>query len=73
MDPELKIEEGVIYNLFYMGLPVKGYYLSGNWFLMGFTARVIKSLKIHPAGYFLIIYQCSYFKVLFRFLLGEYR
>ncbi|EMO66445.1 hypothetical protein LEP1GSC132_2488 [Leptospira kirschneri str. 200803703] len=73
MGPEIKIEEGIIYNLFYMGFPVKGYYLSGNWFLMGFTARVIKSLKIHPAGYFLIIYQCSYFKILFRFLLGEYR
>ncbi|UOG50850.1 hypothetical protein [Leptospira noguchii] len=73
MNQELKIEEGVIYNLFYMGFPVKGYYFSGNWFLMGFIARIIKSLKIHPSGYFLIIYQCSYFKILIRFLLGEYK
>ncbi|EKR71836.1 hypothetical protein LEP1GSC041_0566 [Leptospira noguchii str. 2006001870] len=40
---------------------------------MGFIARIIKSLKIHPSGYFLIIYQCSYFKILIRFLLGEYK
>lgn len=69
---ELKIEEGVIYNLFYMGLPVKGYYISGNWFLMGFIARIIKNLKIHPDGYLFIAYQCSYLEVFYLFLKGKF-
>ncbi|AGS80504.1 hypothetical protein [Leptospira alstonii] len=69
---KFEIEEGVIYNLFYMGLSVQGYYFRGNWILFGLFAVLIKKLKIHPDGYFLIAYNCNYFKVLYLFLKGEF-
>ncbi|RHX90252.1 hypothetical protein DLM76_20530 [Leptospira yasudae] len=56
-----------------MGLPMRGWIGDdGIWVLDGFFAKYLEYLKVSQEGWMIIIYECSYFRVLFRFLRGDY-
>lgn len=56
-----------------MGLPMRGWIgEDGKWVLEGFFSRFFRLLKVSEEGWMVIVYDCSYFIVLFKFLRGDY-
>lgn len=67
------MEEKRIYKIFYMGLPMRGWIgKDGKWVLQGCFAHFVKYLKVSEQGWMIIIYECSYIRVLFKFLRGDF-
>ncbi|TGM04887.1 hypothetical protein EHQ76_07355 [Leptospira barantonii] len=73
MNPKFEIKEGVEYKFIYLGLPLRGMFLNGQFYALGCFAKLSKKLKVHPDGYGLIFYRCSYIRVLILFLIGHFK
>ncbi len=68
-----EIDEGKLYNLLYMCIPMKGRFVNGNLYVYGFRAMIPKIINpfLLLDRYSFQVYDKSYFQAVYRFLRGD--
>ncbi|WP_100221109.1 hypothetical protein [Leptospira kirschneri] len=65
-------QENETFKLFYMGFSFFGWFEDDELVIDGFWSFIPGLFPVDPFGWGFIIYSGSYFKVLFKFLRGDF-